>query len=85
MPAARSRLSLLLIALSAGLVAGIGYPLVSVGLACRVPVSEACVWGRAYFSLTLGASVVIVGGAVTALVYAGLMWHRRHQSRGGTG
>lgn len=76
MPATRSRLSLLLIALSVGLAAGIGYPFVSVGLACRVPVSEACVWGRAYFPLTLATSVVIVGGGVTGLLYAVLSWRR---------
>jgi hypothetical protein len=74
--APRGRLSLLLIALSVGLAAGIGYPFVSVGLACRVPVSEACVWGRAYFPLTLAVSVVIVGGGVTGLLYAVLSWRR---------
>ena len=76
MAAERSRLSLLLIALSVGLAAGIGYPFVSLGLACRVPVFEACVWGRAYFPLTLAASMVIVGGGVTGLLYAVLSWWR---------
>ena len=47
------------------------------------PISEPCVWGKAYFPLTLGASVVILGGAVTALLYAALMWRRRRQSRDG--
>jgi hypothetical protein len=79
LPAARSRLSRFLIALSVGLAAGIGYPFVNVGLACRVPVSEACVWGRAYFPLTLAVSVVIVGGGVTGLLYALLVWRRRVQ------
>jgi hypothetical protein len=75
-PAARWRLSLLLIAVSVGLAAGISYPFVSVGLACRVPVSEACVWGRAYFPLTLAVSVVIVGGGVSGLLYAVLSWRQ---------
>lgn len=73
----RNRRSALLSALAVGLVAGIGYPFVDVGLVCRVPVSEACVWGKAYFPLTLGVSVVIVGGGVTSLLYAVLMRRRR--------
>jgi len=74
-----------LIALSVGLVVGIGYPFVDVGLACRRPISEACVWGKAYFPLTLGVSVVVLGGAVAALVYAVFMWRRRRQLRDDTG
>lgn len=76
-----SRRSVLLTALAAGLIAGVGYPLVDVALACRAPVSEACVWGKAYLPLTLGLSVVIVGGSVTGLLYAVLMWRRGRQSR----
>ena len=68
-----------LTALSVGLVVGVGYPLVDVGLACRVPTSEACVWGKAYLPLTLGISVVILGGVVTGLLYAVLMWRHRRQ------
>lgn len=66
-----------LIALSVGLIAGAGYPFVDVALACRVPISEACVWGKAYFPLTLGVSVVLLGGLVTGLLYAVLAWRRR--------
>lgn len=69
-----------LVAVLAGLVAGVGYPFVDVALACRVPASEACVWGKAYFPLTLGLSVVMVGGGVAGLVYAGLTWFRRRKS-----
>ena len=69
-----------LIAVLTGLVAGIGYPFVDVALACRLPTSEACVWGKAYFPLSLGLSVVLVGGVVAGLVYAGLMWRRRRKS-----
>ena len=72
-----------LTALSVGLMAGVGYPFVDVALACRVPTSEACVWGKAYFPLTLGVSVVLVGGTVTGLLYAVLIWRRRQQSRNG--
>lgn len=75
-----SRRASLLIALSAGLLAGIAYPFVDLALACRVPDSEACVWGKAYLPLTLGLSVVIVGGAVAGLVYAALAWQRRRRS-----
>ena len=70
----------LLTALAAGLIAGVAYPFVDVALACRVPISEACVWGKAYFPLTLGLSVVVLGGAVTGLLYAALTWRRRSQS-----
>jgi hypothetical protein len=68
-----------LTALCVGLAAGVGYPLVDLSLACRVPTSEACVWGKAYFPLTLGISVVILGGVVTGLLYALLIWRHRRQ------
>ena len=71
-----------LLALAVGLIVGIGYPFVDVALACRVPISEACVWGKAYFPLTLGLSVVFLGGLVTGSLYALLIWRRRRQSRG---
>jgi len=32
-------------------------------------------------AMRVGQSVVILGGAVTALLYAALMWRRRRQSR----
>jgi len=69
-----------LTALAVGLIAGVGYPFVDVTLACRVPISEACVWGKAYFPLTLGLSVVVLGGTVTGLLYAMLIWRRHRQS-----
>lgn len=81
----RSRRSPLLSPLAVGLVVGIGYSLVDVGLACRRPSSEASVWGKTYFPLTLGVSVVVLGGAVTALLYAVLMWRYRRQSRDDAG
>ena len=72
-----------LTALCVGLIVGAGYPFVDVGLACRVPTSEACVWGKAYFPLTLSVSVVVLGGVVTGLLYAVLLWRHRRQSRDG--
>jgi hypothetical protein len=72
-----------LVALSVGLMVGVGYPFVDVALACRVPISEACVWGKAYFPLTLGVSVVVLGSLVTGSLYAVLTWRRRRQSRDG--
>ena len=66
-----------LTALCVGLIVGAGYPFVDVGLACRTPTSEACVWGKAYLSLTLSVSVVVLGGVVTGVLYAVLIWRRR--------
>lgn len=70
-----------LTALCIGLIVGAGYPFVDVALACRVPISEECVWGKAYFPLTLGVSVVVLGGAITGLLYAVLIRRRRRPSR----
>lgn len=72
-----------LTAIGVGLVVGIGYPFVDVALACRVPISEACVWGKAYLPLTLGVSVLVLGGAVTGLLYAVMIWRRRRLSGDG--
>ena len=70
----RSRQHSFLIALALGLLVGIGYPIGDLVLSCRAPTSEACVWGKAYLPLTLGVSVVLLGGVTTVLVYA---WLRR--------
>lgn len=67
----------LLIAICLGLLAGLGYPYVDLALACREAVSEACVWGKAYFPLTLGLSLVLIGGGVAGIVYAALAYWRR--------
>ncbi len=74
-----------LTALSVGLIVGIGYPFVDVALACRVPTSEACVWGKAYFPLTLSVSLVLLSGIVTGSLYAVLIWRRRGQSHDDAG
>lgn len=58
-----------IIALAAGLVAGVAYPLLDVAMSCRAPDSEACVWGKAYLPLTLGISIPLVGAVVAWLAY----------------
>jgi hypothetical protein len=78
------RLVPLLIALCAGLAVGVGYPYVEIALACREPASEACVWGKAYFSLTLAVSIVLLGPVAAAVVYALLAWLRRRWGSKGT-
>jgi hypothetical protein len=77
----RTRRGALLIALLTGAVVGIAYPYLDLALACRVPDSEACVWGKAYFPLTLTLSVVMLGGIATGLAYAALMWRRNKKER----
>lgn len=74
-----SRRRALFVSLLAGLVVGVGYPCVDLALACRSPMSEACVWGKAYFPLTLGLSLVFLGGAGAGLVYAWLNSRRKHK------
>lgn len=74
-----SRSASLLVAVSAGLLAGVAYPYVDLALACRQPASEACVWGKSYFQLTLMLSLVILGGITTGVVYAALAWGRRNK------
>lgn len=75
-----SRRATLITALLVGSLAGVGYALVEIAVDCWAPSSEACFWGKRYFPVTLGLSILIIGGAVAGLVYAGLMWLRRRQS-----
>lgn len=75
-----SRRASLLVSLFVGLAAGVGYPLVDLALSCRIPASEACVWGKAYFPLTLGLSIVLLGGVSAGLVYAALAWRRKRDA-----
>jgi hypothetical protein len=67
-------------ALLVGLAVGVGYPYIDLALKCRNPASEACVWGKAYCALTLGASVVLIGGVTAGLLYAHMRWRGK---RGG--
>ena len=78
-----SRLVLAAIALCAGAAVGVAYPYIELALACREPASEACVWGKAYFPLTLTVSLVFLGPISAALVYAALAWLRRRRGREG--
>lgn len=78
-PLMPSRRRVLLLSLLAGLLAGVGYPCVDLAWACRVPTSEACVWGKAYLPLTLGLSLVLLGGATAGVVYAWLNSRRKHK------
>ena len=77
-----SRRSSLFVALAGGLVVGIAYPFVDIAIACRAAMSEACVWGKAYFSLTLTVSVLLLGGIAAGVLYAALAWLRHRQSGG---
>jgi hypothetical protein len=72
-----SRRSSLLFALQAGLIVGVTYPFVDLGLTCRAPVTDACLWGKAFLPLTLGASILLLGGMVTGFLYAFLVWRCR--------
>lgn len=72
-----SRRAASVVALFIGLAAGLGYPYVDIAVACRAPESEACVWGKAYFPLTLGLSLVLLGGIAGGLAYAALSWRRK--------
>ncbi len=74
-----SRRGALLTGLLAGAVVGIAYPYLDLAFACRVPDSEACVWGKAYFPLTMTISVVMLGGIATGLVYSALTWRRKQE------
>lgn len=73
-----SRRAALFVSLFIGIVVGVGYPYVDIAVSCRIPTSEACVWGKAYFPLTLGLSIVLLGGLSAGLVYALLAWRRKH-------
>jgi len=77
MRAAASRIGSVLVALCTGAAVGFAYPHIELALACREPASEACVWGKAYFPLTLTVSLVFLGPIAAALVYAALAWLRR--------
>jgi hypothetical protein len=73
------RRTALLVGLASGLVVGLGYPYLDLAAACRIPDSEACVWGKAYFPLTLGLSLVLLGGTTAGLVYPALSWRGKNR------
>jgi hypothetical protein len=75
-----SRVSLI-VAISVALFVGVAYPYVDLALACRNATSEACVWGKAYLPLTLGLSLVLIGGGTAGVVYAGLAYWRKSRRK----
>jgi hypothetical protein len=75
-----TRRAALVLSLLVGLIVGAGYPFIDLIVACRTPISEACVWGKAYFPLTLGLSLVLLGGISAGLTYAVLAWFRSKDS-----
>ena len=62
-------------ALIAAVVVGVGLPQIEIALACRHPLSEACVWGHAYLPLNVAATVLLLG-VPTFLVVAWLLGRR---------
>lgn len=56
--------------LAAGLLFGIGIPLVERWIECRQPTSEACVWDRALLPVSVGVGAVLglVAGTVAYFV-----------------
>ncbi len=64
----------ILAAVVIGVVVGAAYPFIDLSLSCRAPASEACVWGKAYLSLSLGISIPVIGSIVAALAYALMAW-----------
>jgi hypothetical protein len=78
----RTRRTAILWSLLFGIVVGGGYPCIDLVVACRVPASEACVWGKAYFPLSLGLSLVLLGGVSAGLLYAWLSWRDTRKGRG---
>jgi hypothetical protein len=69
-----SRNRVLFTAITLGAVVGAAYPIIDLALACRVPESEACVWGKAFLALSLGISIPLVGGVVAVVAYAFMTW-----------
>ena len=72
-----TRHSSLWVAVATGLIVGAIYPFVELGVKCRRPVAAACAWSKAFLPLTLGASVLLLGGMVTGLLYTLLVWRSR--------
>jgi hypothetical protein len=69
-----TRRATLAAALAAGLLVGLGVPLVELALDCRVRTSEGCVWGRALLgvSLSVGAVLGLLAGTITYFVVRAL-------------
>ena len=75
-----TRRGTLVAALAAGLLVGVGIPLVELWAACRRPDSEACVWDRALLGVSLGVGAVL-GLLAGTVVYFVLRSVRRPPPR----
>ena len=60
-----------------GLVVGVAYPFIDIAVRCHVPASESCVWGNAYFMLTVAVSVPLIGAVAAAVAYTCIGWLTR--------
>jgi hypothetical protein len=82
MTAPRAHRIAVLAALTAGMVIAVGVPMGDRWRACREPTSEACVWGKALFPVSL-AMFAVVGAAAAVLVFLAVRaWQRRPPRRG---
>jgi hypothetical protein len=52
--------------LAVSLLIGAAVPLADLALACRDPLSERCVWGKAYLPFSLPFSIAVIGGILFA-------------------
>ena len=75
----RGRRVALIVALSIAI--GLAYPLLELALKCRRPDSEACVWARAYWHLSIWIEPPIVA-VIAAIVLAVAIAVVRRASRG---
>ena len=66
-----------------GLIAGVAYPFVDILVRCHAPTSEACVWGKAYFMLTVAVSVPLIGAVAAAVAYTCIGWFTRRDTSEG--
>ncbi len=71
-----------LTALTAGLVIAVGVPLRERWRACREPTSEACVWGKALFPVSLGMHAVLGAVASGLVFFAVRAWRARPPRQG---
>jgi hypothetical protein len=78
-PVTRGRRVALIVALSIAI--GLAYPLLELALKCRHPDSEACVWARAYWHLSIWIEPPIVA-VIAAIVLAVAIAVVRRASRG---
>jgi hypothetical protein len=79
--AARTRVAIIA---AASIAIGIAYPFAELAFKCRAPDSEACVWAKAYWSLSIRAEppiVAVIAAVVLAVATAALRAVRRGAAR----